>query len=426
MIHIEDNRVRSLLFTGNFGLEKESLRILPDGTLSHTLHPFPNDKHIVYDFCENQTEINTSVADSAEKAVQLLSDHTVHIQKTLAAMETRELLWPFSNPPYIRNEKDIPIARHDDKAIYQKGYREYLAERYGRYKMSLSGIHVNYSFSEELLRADHALGDPRDFREYKNDLYLMLAEKLAEYGWIITALTAASPLLDSSYIEKGVLGRTSFNGMASTRCSELGYWNHFVPIFDYSDIRSYADSIRKYVDNGLIASETELYYPIRLKPAGKNNLERLKQEGVDHIEIRVVDLNPLEPSGINLLDLKFIQALMIWLVSTPGEPFDEKDQVQVVQNFKSAAHYDLKTVKIVAPDREAISVVDAGLAVIEEMKAFFREYPEEIRQALSFEEQKLLDPEKRYAWIIRREYGDGFVEKGLALAEQRQEEAVDV
>lgn len=426
MLHTDDNRVRSRLFCGNFGLEKESLRILSDGTMSNTLHPFPDDKHIVYDFCENQTEINTSVAQSAEDVVRLLSDHTVHIQKTLAGMEPAELLWPFSNPPYIRSEKDIPIARNDEKDLYRKGYRDYLGNRYGRYKMSLSGIHVNYSFSEDLLREDYHLGNYQDFRKYKDDLYLMLAEKLAAYGWIITVLTAASPLMDSSYTEKGVLGKTSFNGMASTRCSELGYWNYFVPVFDYSDIPSYADSIRKYVDLGMIAAETELYYPIRLKSAGKNSLERLKKEGVDHIEIRVVDLNPLEFSGINMLDLKFIQILMVWLASTPREPLDEKDQVQVVQNYKNAAHYDLKTVKIVVPDGEAIPVADAGLAVLEEMKAFFKGYPEEIQQVLSFEEEKLLDPEKRYAWRIRREFADGFVEKGLLLAKQLQEEAVNV
>lgn len=124
MLHTDDNRVRSHLFCGNFGLEKESLRILSDGTMSNTLHPFPDDKHIIYDFCENQTEINTSVAQSAEDVVRLLSDHTVHIQKTLAGMEPAELLWPFSNPPYIRSEKDIPIARNDEKDLYRKGYPE--------------------------------------------------------------------------------------------------------------------------------------------------------------------------------------------------------------------------------------------------------------------------------------------------------------
>ena len=58
--------------------------------------------------------------------------------------------------------------------------------------------------------------------------------------------------------------------MASVRCSELGYWNFFAPVFDYTNLTRYADSIQRYVDDGLIRYATELYYPIRLKPAGEN------------------------------------------------------------------------------------------------------------------------------------------------------------
>ncbi len=43
MLHIEDKGVRDLLLTGNFGLEKESLRITKDGHLSHAPHPFSQD-----------------------------------------------------------------------------------------------------------------------------------------------------------------------------------------------------------------------------------------------------------------------------------------------------------------------------------------------------------------------------------------------
>ena len=64
MFHIENDIVRSLLLRGNFGLEKESLRITRDGNFALSLHPFPDNKNIVYDFCENQTEINTDAAPS--------------------------------------------------------------------------------------------------------------------------------------------------------------------------------------------------------------------------------------------------------------------------------------------------------------------------------------------------------------------------
>ena len=99
--------------------------------------------------------------------------------------------------------------------------------------MIFSGIHVNFSFSDELLLADFAEGQKRagtggkkklqenepDYQEYKNSLYLRLAEQMAAYGWILVAVTAASPILDSSFLEKGVYGRDIFTGMASVRCS---------------------------------------------------------------------------------------------------------------------------------------------------------------------------------------------------------------
>lgn len=421
MFHINDDSVRSKLLKGNFGLEKESLRITGDGSFALSLHPFPDNKNIVYDFCENQTEINTDVASSAAEAERLLLMHTAQIHKKLASMEEHEYLWPFSNPPFIRNEKDIPIARHSAKAEYSDGYREYLADRYGRYKMSLSGIHVNFSFSDELLKADFEFSETDNFEEYKNRVYLDLAAGLAACGWIVTALTAASPLLDGSYNERGRRGITVFNGLASTRCSELGYWNYFVPAFDYSDIRSYAAGIQQYVDAGLIVAPTELYYPVRLKSYGKNNLDRLAAEGVSHIELRTVDLNPFELSGINVKDLEFIQLLFAWIASNPWEELTLRDQVQAAQNYKNAAHHDLKTVKIVRPSGESRSVFRTALDIMDAMIDFYRDFPDSVKEILAFEKEKLLIPEKRYAWMVKEQFEDDFAGKGLELAKSLQE-----
>jgi len=425
MFHFENEKVRSLLFAGRFGLEKESLRINPDGTFAHTMHPFPDDDNLVYDFSENQIEINTEAADSAAEALELLYHYTRRIQQKIAGLPSPELLWPFSNPPYIRNERDIPIAGRNVRKELDEGYREYLADRYGRYKMTLCGIHVSFSFADELLKADFALSGHKDFHEYKNEQYLTLAEGLAAAGWIITALTAASPVMDGSYLEKGKEGTTIFNGMSSTRCSELGYWNYFTPVFDYTDIRAYADSIQRYVDDGYIAAPRELYYPIRLKSYGRNDLKRLHDRGVSHIELRMVDLNPLAPAGLDLRDLEFIHLLIVWLMCRPRRSLDPGYQIQAAQNFKHAAHYDLKTVKIVLPKNvtqssSSNSVADEGRMILQMMKEFYREYPESVRDILDFEELKFIDPETRYSWRIRREYEDNYVGKGLRLAEEQQ------
>ena len=72
MLHIEDSYIRKHIMDGMFGLEKESLRVLEDGTFSHTRQPFEDSDFIVRDFCENQTEINTKVHTTAEAALREL------------------------------------------------------------------------------------------------------------------------------------------------------------------------------------------------------------------------------------------------------------------------------------------------------------------------------------------------------------------
>lgn len=185
------------------------------------------------DFCENQTEINTPIFKSAEEVVADLDRHTRRIEERLAALSPRERLWQYSNPPYIVNEDDIPVAQFDGGQHAKTAYREHLSQRYGRYMMTFSGIHFNYSFAGDLLRRNYEVetgirvvkgNEPDGYQAYVDRLYLDLAAGLTTYGWTMVALTAASPLLDGSYFEPGRAGEDVFCGMASVRCSEMGYW----------------------------------------------------------------------------------------------------------------------------------------------------------------------------------------------------------
>lgn len=423
MLHIDNPEVRKLLLKGNFGLEKEALRVTPEGLFAQTRHPFQGSRNIVYDYCENQTEINTPVFQSPEEAVNSLYGFTQDIQKTLTEMPEPELLWPFSNPPYIRNADDIPNGAFDPN----KGditYRRHIEDRYGKYKMCMCGIHVNFSFADELLQADFACSDFEDFQEYKDQLYIGLAENCTASAWIMTAITAASPIMDSSYYEANALGNTLFMGLASTRCSAQGYWNFFAPLLDYTSIKAYADSIKNYVDMGLIKAPSELYFPIRLKPPGKNLLQTLYDKGVCHIELRMVDLNPLELSGINVLDLKFAHYLLVYLASQPKANLSLKDQVECIQNFKDAAHFDLSAGKRNVPGLGAMSFAEAGIKFIDKMKEFYQGFPNEVMEVLDFEQNKFRNQENRYAWKVRQEFGKNFVKKGLEHAKQQQEAMV--
>lgn len=415
MMHIEEPEVGELLLNGHFGLEKENLRVDEEGFLVHTSHPFPGNEHIVRDFCENQVEVNTPVMDSPEAAVACLKQYEEEVKNTLQELPVKEYLWPFSNPPYIKNEEDIPVADFVGEDAEKTTYREYLSDRYGRYKMTFCGIHVNYSFDDALLKRDFAFSGESDYKEYKNRFYVELAQKAVAYGWLLVAVTAASPILDGSFVEKKKYGEDTFNGMASVRCSELGYWNYFVPVFDYSNIETYADSIQRYVDEGLLQAPSELYYPIRLKPTGENTLISLKENGVSHIELRMFDLNPLVPGGVEEKDVRFAQLLLVWLATLPEITLGRKEQVQAVQNFKNAAHYDLKTVKIAMPGEDVRTVTEVAVDILEKMQKFYKNLPDDIQEVLDFEKEKFLDADKRYAWIIRKKFGNGFVQKGLEL-----------
>ena len=422
MLDITNPEVKQRLLSGNFGLERESIRVLSDGSFSHTPHPFPGDEHITRDFCENQIEINTGVHDTISGALEELEYHNRRIYGKLRSMPEREYLWLFSNPPYIRSEDDIPIAVFDGAQSSKSAYRKYLSDKYGRYRMTFSGIHVNFSFADELLEADYeGKGRPGSFRDYRDRLYLDLAQRLVAYSWLLVSVTAASPLLDSSFVEKGVYDRDVFTGTASVRCSEMGYWNDFAPIFDYSDLGSYAESIRRYVNRGFLKAPSELYYPIRLKPPGENNLETLEREGINHIELRMFDLNPLAGCGVDRRDVCFAHLMMVWLAATPKRPMDDKDQVQAVQNFKNASHFDLKTVKILTPGGVNRPVADEALNVISMMRGFFGDDNAEIKEVLDFENEKFTNPRTRYAWRLRRELGGGFVKNALKMVKERQD-----
>ena len=113
MLHSNEKQIRELLLEGSFGLEKESLRVDAHGFFAHTPDPFSGETHIVRDFCENQVEINTPVVHSCQEAVDALERYNRQIIRTLQALPEPEYLWPFSNPPYIRSEKDIPVAQYD-------------------------------------------------------------------------------------------------------------------------------------------------------------------------------------------------------------------------------------------------------------------------------------------------------------------------
>lgn len=265
-------------------------------------------------------------------------------------------------------------------------------------------------------------------------------------------LFAASPVLDESYFCPGKKDGTPCLKYASPRSSEIGYWNDFEPVLDYRSLEGYVDSILKYTEDGTLMSPAELYYPVRLKSAGLYDLERLRREGVSHIEIRIIDENPYSEIGIFREDVRFLHLLMVYLASRAPKPFPEGEQLRALRDMKHAALFDDSTCL-----SNGLSIRENAVQALQEMEEFFERggvapvvgsAPEGvaapvkgsaigggsalvgvaapvtgsasaewayIREALDFQWRKL-EPGGRPAEIIRDEFRKEYNRKGLELA----------
>ena len=398
ILDINNNAVRKYLSQAEFGIERESLRVSADGKLAQTPHPFGSHKNIDRDFCENQVEFISDVFNKPEQVNEQLLELQRFVNGKLR--QNRELLWCFSNPPRISGEEEIPVAEYTGSLRNKSVYRRYLAQKYGKIKMLFSGIHLNFSFTQELVEAAFEQSGKLDFTDFKNDLYLKLAARLTQYAWLVVYLTAASPVSDDTV-------GTQSNIYSSIRCSEKGYWNYFTPILDYSDLQSYVDSIRKYINDGNLRSVSELYYPVRIKPRGANSPEALVQNGINHIELRVIDVNPLTPTGIFTEDMKFIHLLMLYLVSLPEHEFTGMEQIKAVSDIKAAAVFGNEDIKYRAEK------------VLDDIKNFaWKNFPE-YSAVIEYQIRKTQSGNS-YAEIVSSRFGSDYMNKGIALAEEYQ------
>lgn len=358
------------VFEGKFGLEKENLRVTLDGRLALTPHPFDGDPHISKDFCESQTEMITEVCDSTEELYKAIVRLNKQVSDEIA--KRGEFLWNSSNPPEGLDTNDVPVAKFSGKDAAKEDYRRYLLKKYGPDRMLLSGIHYNFSLGEGFI---DLLGGKKD------KIYLNLASDSLANAWFIVYLMSASP--------KG--------NKASVRCSEEGYWNDFVPVLDYSSVDSYVDGIDEYVREGRLDSICELYLPVRIKPRGVNTAENLRN-GIDHIELRMIDINPLCPVGIAREDLYFLHLFLIYLALNGNGQCTGRMQEIAVDNMKKAALLDDTGVWIEKTAGICLPIREAALEMLSQMEMFYEETGNpHVMQILEFQKAKLLKRNGRYS-----------------------------
>ena len=417
--------MKELLLSSAIGLEKENIRIHEDGNIAMTPHPFGDKaRHpfIMTDFSESQVEIGTEVCSNPDQVYDQLENlHDIVTTTVAVENEQREYLWPISNPPLIADEAAIPVAKYVGENHQKETYREYLAGKYGKKIMLYCGIHYNFSFDDRLIVRIHQLQGRRDDLQcLRSEIYLTMAKNCYLYSWFPVLMTAASPIFHESFLDEGTpVGGGRFLGYSSMRNSKYGYWNKEQIILNYENLDAYINSIVDTVRRGELYSSSEFYSPVRLKPKGKYLMKNLREKGVNHIELRMFDLNPLDKNGMSKSDMELMEYFLLFLATKPDFDFTPQWQRISHHNHLASAAYDPTSVEIVMPERTE-TLQQAALRLIGEMEEFYQEFdvPQALT-ALSIARQRVANPELLYSHRIYHEIEKkGYVTFGIEAAQR--------
>lgn len=394
-----EGRFKRDILKGNFGLEKENVRVDREGHLALTPHPKElGDKsthpYITTDFSESQIEMITPPFKNLDETYYFMEN----IHDIVSGSIGEELLWPQSIPPALPEEEHIPIARYDGskKGIEAEEYREMLAEKYGKKKQLISGIHYNFSFEDEFLRRVQVqLGDTREFKDFKDDIYLKMARNLLRYNWLLIYIFGASIGSHESYSQKcnsymkaAGEGTYYFPHATSFRNGPCGYKNLKEYMVSYNTIREYTADLRKLIEVGEISGAKEYYSSVRVKTLGEGDiLDNLDKNGVSYLELRFVDLNPFKKIGIERETLYFLHLFLIYCLVADDRRYTEE--------AKREDEYNTTLVSSAGRMENTLLIRD-GKKV--DMKQWKREIFSEVRELL----ETLSPKEKIYEEALNR------------------------
>src|SRR5262245_33070385 len=229
-------REPGVLQRGLKGVEKESLRVTPDGTIAQSSHPASlgstlTHEHITTDYSEALIELVTPAFAHSWELLQYLCDLHQFVYRHLAD----ELLWATSMPCAIASDADIPLAQYGSSHVARMKtvYRNGLGLRYGRMMQAISGVHFNYSFPAKFWEAFATVRESRDeAQSFVSASYFDLLRNYRRYGWIVLYLFGVSPVVCNSFVRGKDMGLreltkgTLYEPYAtSLRMSDIGYRN---------------------------------------------------------------------------------------------------------------------------------------------------------------------------------------------------------
>ncbi len=348
---------RDVLQSPRRGIEKESLRVRPDGMLATTPHPAAlgsalTHSRITTDFSESQLELITGVHTGALSCLEELTE----IHQVVYRAIGDELLWCASMPCGLPVDDAIPLGRYGTSNVgrAKNVYRMGLSHRYGRRMQTISGIHYNFS-----------LPDPRS-----NDAYFALIRNFRRSAWLLLYLFGASPAVCSSFVAGRAHalqplrdGTLYLPHATSLRMGRLGYQSDAQSSLavSYNSLESYGASLQEALtkpyppyekigirDGGdyrqlavsLLQIENEFYGTIRPKRVirpGERPLRALRERGVEYVEVRLMDLDPFCPIGITVGTVRFLDVFLLHCLLSDSPPDSPQELKAVAENKQRVA-----------------------------------------------------------------------------------------
>ena len=331
------------------GIEKESLRIRPDGTLARTPHPPQlgaalTHPHITTDFSESQLELITGVHADVDACRRELAEIHQFVYRHIGD----EALWSCSMPCRLPADDEIPIGQYGTSNVgrLKTVYRQGLSRRYGRRMQTISGVHYNFSLPEDAMaQLAVAAADTRDASAFRTDAYFALIRNFRRHSWLPLFLFGASPAVCRSFVEgrRHRLQELSRDTLylphaTSLRMGPLGYQSdaQLSLAVSYNSLASYARSLHRGLtrpypqyetigvhdaDGGyrqlattLLQIENEFYGTIRPKRRirrGERPLHALTERGVEYVEVRSLDVDPFSPIGVDAATMRFLDVFLL-------------------------------------------------------------------------------------------------------------------
>ena len=198
MAFSQDEHLSSLTGIGR-GIEREGLRVLSEGRLSlkphyKSLGSALTHPYITTDYSETLLEFITPVSFNAETTIAQLQD----IQKYTLSQIDGELLWPMSMPCFVDDEDAIPLANYGSSnvGLMKTAYRQGLKNRYGSMMQVISGIHFNFSFSQNFWQSMQKISESNiPTNDFISEKYFSLLRNYKRYCWLIPYLYGSSPAI---------------------------------------------------------------------------------------------------------------------------------------------------------------------------------------------------------------------------------------